>query len=58
MSLTRPPTDDHHRELLEEMRALRREHTAFRKLFDEFCRAFLNARFPYGKPDDRWRRSA
>lgn len=23
---------------------------------DDFCRAHLNARFPYGKPTDRWRR--
>ena len=26
--------------------------------FDEFARAYLNARFPYGKPTDRWRRRA
>jgi hypothetical protein len=30
----------------------------FDKRFDEFAAAFLNARFPYGKPVDRWRRSA
>lgn len=24
--------------------------------FDEFARVYLNARFPYGKPEDRWRR--
>jgi hypothetical protein len=28
-----------------------------RKL-DEFCGAFLNARFPFGRPTDRWRRGA
>ena len=22
--------------------------------FDEFARVFLNAKFPYGKPTDRW----
>ena len=25
---------------------------------DNFYRAFLNARFPFGKPSDKWRRSA
>ena len=30
----------------------------FEKCFDQFADAFLNARFPYGKPVDRWRRSA
>lgn len=24
--------------------------------FDEFARVFLNAKFPYGKPTDRWAR--
>jgi hypothetical protein len=28
------------------------------KRFDEFCGIYLNAKFPYGKPIDRWRRSA
>jgi hypothetical protein len=26
------------------------------KKFDEFARVFLNAKFPYGKPTDRWAR--
>jgi hypothetical protein len=26
--------------------------------FDEFCRVYLDARFPFGKPVDRWRRGA
>jgi len=25
---------------------------------DQFFGAYLNARFPYGKPTDRWKRSA
>jgi len=40
----------------EELRALRREIIALRKTFDEFAGTFLNAKFPYGKPSDRWRR--
>ena len=30
----------------------------FEKRFDEFAATLLNARFPFGKPTDRWRRSA
>jgi hypothetical protein len=26
------------------------------RLFDEFAGVFLNAKFPYGKPTDRWAR--
>lgn len=25
---------------------------------DDFYRVFLNGRFPFGKPDDRWKRPA
>lgn len=42
--------------VLRELRALRQEQAAFRRRFDEFAGAFLNARFPYGKPTDRWGR--
>jgi hypothetical protein len=50
----RPPTRD---ELLfEELRAIRQEQAAFRRLFDEFAGVFLNAKFPYGQPRDRWAR--
>jgi hypothetical protein len=48
-----PSTDD---PVLRELRALRQEHTALRRLFDEFAGAYLNARFPYGRPTDRWPR--
>lgn len=41
---------------LDELRAIRRELTAIRKLFDHFCGIFLNAKFPHGKPIDRWTR--
>ena len=41
-------------ELLAELRATRRELAILRRLFDEFAGAFLNARFPFGKPADRW----
>ena len=42
--------------VLAEVRALRGELVAVRKLFDEFCTAYLNARFPHGRPTDRWGR--
>jgi hypothetical protein len=42
--------------VLRELRALRQEQAALRRLFDEFAGAFLNARFPYGRPVDRWAR--
>jgi hypothetical protein len=41
---------------LDELRAIRRELTALRKLFDHFAGVFLNAKFQYGKPIDRWTR--
>ena len=41
--------------ILAELQAIRREQALFRRLFDEFAGAFLNARFPFGKPVDRWR---
>jgi hypothetical protein len=49
-----PPRELHDKEVLEEMRATRREIAALRKLFDEFARVFLAAKFPYGRPTDRW----
>lgn len=39
-----------------ELREIRRELAILRRLFDQFAGAFLNAKFPYGKPGDRWRR--
>jgi hypothetical protein len=52
-NLQRPHTDD---KALEEMRAIRVELAALRRLFDEFAGVFLNAKFPYGKGTDRWAR--
>jgi len=43
-------------ELLAEVRALRAEVALLRELFDEFFSAFLNSKFQFGQPDDRWRR--
>jgi hypothetical protein len=51
-----PPEND--RELIAEIRALRREQAALRRLLDQFFGVYLDSRFPYGKPIDRWRRSA
>jgi hypothetical protein len=42
----------------EQIERLIRAIERFEKRFDEFAAAFLNARFPYGKPVDRWRRGA
>jgi hypothetical protein len=51
------PRPDGKTEALEdEIRALRRELVAFRRIFDEFANVFLNTRFPFGQPVDRWRR--
>jgi hypothetical protein len=50
----RPPDAD--AQLLEELRATRAEISALRKLFDHFAGTFLNAKFPFGKPTDRWAR--
>ena len=41
---------------LEELRRIRLELIALRKLFDHFAGTFLNSRFPFGKPVDRWGR--
>jgi hypothetical protein len=40
--------------ILFELHATRAELTALRRLFDQFAGAFLNAKFQYGKPTDRW----
>jgi hypothetical protein len=59
MNVTRQePPKQRDSELLEEMRAIRREQAALRRLLDQFCGAFLNAKFPYGKATDRWGRGA
>jgi hypothetical protein len=43
-------------QMLRELAANRAEVAALKKLFDEFARTFLNARFPFGRPNDRWSR--
>ena len=48
-----PRRDDDLRTLLE---AILLEQQRFRRLFEEFAGAYLNARFPFGTPRDRWRR--
>jgi hypothetical protein len=50
---SRPKTDS---AVLNELQALRSELSALRRIFDEFAGTLLNARFPYGKPTDRWAR--
>jgi len=52
----RGPSPDVSMTLLAELRAMRAELGALRRLFDQFAGAFLNAKFPYGKPTDRWAR--
>jgi hypothetical protein len=47
---------DELRAIRAELAAHRAETTALRKLFDHFAGTFLNAKFPYGKPEDRWSR--
>jgi hypothetical protein len=47
-----PERDD--KALDEEMRLMRAEVAALRRLFDEFAGVYLNAKFPYGRPTDRW----
>ena len=51
----RPPTPRAD-PLLNEVRALRREQAEFRRIFDHFADVFLDAKFPFGKPTDRWAR--
>jgi hypothetical protein len=42
-------------QILDGLKQILRELRTQRRLFDEFAGAFLNARFSYGKPTDRWR---
>jgi hypothetical protein len=51
--IPRPPTDP---DLTAAMRRLEQRLARVERLVDEGIGAFLNARFPYGKPVDRWRR--
>jgi hypothetical protein len=38
------------------LRAILRKLVDIDDRFDEFARVILNAKFPHGKPDDRWGR--
>jgi hypothetical protein len=53
-----PPPPDGKREALEELRAIRRAVEALGERFDSFASVFLTAKFPFGRPIDRWRRGA
>jgi hypothetical protein len=44
------PDDDN------ELERIARSLERLEQRFDEFARAFLNARFPHGRPVDRWGR--
>jgi hypothetical protein len=46
-----PPKTDQLERLIAAVERLERK-------LDAFADAYLNAKFPYGKPADRWRRSA
>jgi hypothetical protein len=62
--------DSIQREILSELRGLRAEHRELRayhrelcadvrrlvEIVDQFAGAFLNSKFRYGKPTDRWSR--
>jgi hypothetical protein len=43
-------------ELADELRRIRLAIERLDQHFDEFAGVFLNAKFPYGKPTDRWAR--
>ncbi len=42
--------------ILDEQKATRAELVALRRLFDHCAGVLLNAKFPHGKPCDRWAR--
>ena len=44
------------RDMMAELGGIRAELVKQNRLLDEFFRVYLNARFPHGQPDDRWRR--
>lgn len=55
--------DRRKQEAVAELRAIRaaieantREVIMLRKIFDNFAGVFLNAKFQFGKPTDRWSR--
>lgn len=56
MGNTNLPQPDGKTQALDELRAIRLELAALRKLVDTFAGIFLNSKFPFGKPTDRWGR--
>ena len=42
--------------VLEELRRIGDEQRRLRRMFDEAIGAYLRAKFPFGKPTDRWAR--
>ena len=56
MGTTNLPQPDSKMQAIEELRLIRLELAALRKLVDTFAGILLNAKFPYGKPTDRWGR--
>jgi hypothetical protein len=43
-------------DMVTELRQMRAELRSLKEMFSEFAGTFLNAKFPYGKPTDRWAR--
>jgi hypothetical protein len=41
-------------QILDELRSIHHELVEDRRLLNDFASAFLRAKFPYGKPTDRW----
>ena len=50
------PPDDSRGQALAELRAIHETLEAIHALLDHFASVYLKARFPYGKPSDRWDR--
>jgi len=48
----RQPTRDEL--LLSELQAIKSELRLLRQLLDDFFATYLRAKFPFGKPTDRW----
>jgi hypothetical protein len=54
--ISQPKPSGASHEAIDELRAIRRELVAIRRLFDHFAGVFLNSKFPHGKPYDKWTR--
>lgn len=51
-----PPTPSPTDRMIELLEAIYREQVATRRMLDEFLGVYLNAKFQFGKPGDRWSR--